>query len=103
MEEITEDNISDILNQSNYLLFYFTAKWCGPCQKIKPMILKLKEGLQTDKIKFYMIDIDENDDLCAKCNVTSVPTFILFKDRQSVGQVKGANIVPVAELIKPYC
>ena len=103
MDEITEDNISDILNQSEYLLFYFTAKWCGPCQTIKPMILKLQEGLQSDKIKFYLIDIDENDELCEKCNVTSVPTFILFKDRKSVGQVKGANIVPVAELIKPYC
>jgi thioredoxin 1 len=103
MDEITEDNISDILNQSEYLLFYFTATWCGPCQTIKPMILKLKEGLQTDKIKFYLIDIDENDELCEKCNVTSVPTFILFKDRKSLGQTQGANIIPVAELIKPYC
>jgi thioredoxin-like negative regulator of GroEL len=67
------------------------------------MILKLKEGLNTDKIKFYMIDIDDNDELCEKCNVTSVPTFILFKDKKEVGQCKGANIVPVAELIKPYC
>jgi thioredoxin 1 len=103
MENITEDNIREIINQPEYLLFYFTAKWCGPCQKIKPMILKLKEGLNTDKIKFYMIDIDDNDELCEKCNVTSVPTFILFKDKKEVGQCKGANIVPVAELIKPYC
>jgi len=103
MEEITEDNISEILNQDNYLLFYFTAKWCGPCQTIKPMLLKLKEGLTTDKIKFYMIDIDENDDLCDKCGITSVPTFILFKDKKSVDQCNGGNIVKVAELIKPYC
>ena len=65
--------------------------------------MKLKEGLTTDQIKFYLIDIDENDDLCEKCEITSVPTFILFKDKESVGQTKGANIVPVAELIKPYC
>ena len=103
MEEITEDNVRDIINQSEYLLFYFTAKWCGPCQKIKPMILKLKEGLKTEKVKFYMIDIDDNDDLCEKCKVTSVPTFILFKDKKSIGSTKGSNIVPVAELIKPYC
>jgi thioredoxin 1 len=103
MDEITEDNIRDILNQSEYLLFYFTAKWCGPCQTIKPLILKLKEGLKTDNIKFYLIDIDENDDLCEKCKVTSVPTFILFKDKKEVGQTKGANILSVAELIKPYC
>ena len=103
MESITEDTIREIINQPEYLLFYFTAKWCGPCQKIKPMIIKLKEGLETDKIKFYMIDIDENDDLCEKCNITSVPTFILFKDKKEVGQTKGANIQSVAELIKPYC
>jgi thioredoxin 1 len=103
MEEITVDNIHEVLEQEEYLLFYFTAKWCGPCQTIKPMILKLKEGLTTDQIKFYLIDIDENDDLCEKCEITSVPTFMLFKDKESVGQTKGANIVPVAELIKPYC
>jgi len=103
MDDITPENVRDIIAQEEYLLFYFTAKWCGPCQTIKPMILKLKEGLQTDNVKFYMIDIDENDDLCEKCNVSSVPTFILFKDKKEVGQTKGANIVPVAELIKPYC
>jgi thioredoxin 1 len=103
MEEITENNISSILNKKEYLLFYFTAKWCGPCQKVKPSILQLKEGLKTDNIQFYMIDIDDNDELCEKCNVTSVPTFILFKDKKSLGQCKGANIVSVGNLIRPYC
>ena len=103
MECITEDNVKQIIEQPEYLLFYFTASWCGPCQQIKPQIIKLKEGLKTNNIKFYMIDIDENDTLCEKCNIKSVPTFILFKDKQELGQCKGANIIPVAELIKPYC
>ena len=103
MECISGDDCFMKLDNDSYIFFYFTAKWCGPCQKIKPMILKLKDGLQTDKIKFYMIDIDENDDLCDKCKITSVPTFILFKDKESVGIVNGSNIVSVAELIKPYC
>ena len=103
MEEITNSNIGNIINQSEYLLFYFTATWCGPCQTVKPMILKLKAGLNTNNIKFYQIDIDKNEDLCEKCKVTSVPTFILFKDRKEVGQAKGGNILHVAKLIKPYC
>ena len=103
MECITEENVKQIIEQPEYLLFYFTASWCGPCQKIKPQIIKLKEGLESTNIKFYMIDIDENDTLCEKCNIKSVPTFILFKDKQEIGQCKGATIVPVAELIKPYC
>jgi thioredoxin 1 len=103
MNKITPENIRTIINQADYLLFYFTAKWCGPCQKIKPMILQLKEGLTSDNVKFYIVDIDDNDELCEKCNVTSVPTFILFKDKKEIGQCKGASILPVAELIKPYC
>ena len=88
MDEITPDNIRTIINKENYLLFYFTATWCGPCQKIKPMILKLKEGLKSDNVKFYIVDIDDNDELCEKCNVTSVPTFILFKNRKEVGRIR---------------
>ena len=103
MEMITTDNVREIIEQPEYLLFYFTASWCGPCQKIKPLVLKLKEGLESDFIKFYMIDIDENDELCEKCNVKSVPTFILFKDKKEVNQCKGANIINIANLIKPYC
>lgn len=103
MEMITTDNVREIIEQPEYLLFYFTASWCGPCQKIKPLVLKLKEGLESDSIKFYMIDIDENDELCEKCNVKSVPTFILFKDKKEVNQCKGANIINIANLIKPYC
>ena len=103
MESITEENLNTIIEQKEYLLFYFTASWCGPCQKIKPMIIKLKEGLETNNIKFYMVDIDSNDELCEKCNIQSVPTFILFKDKVSIDGITGANIEGVANLIKPYC
>ena len=41
MEEITEDNIRDILQQPEYLLFYFTASWCKPCQRVYPDIIKI--------------------------------------------------------------
>ena len=100
MEIITEENIREIINQEEYLLFYFTAKWCGPCQKIKPMVIKLKDGLQTDKIKFYMIDIDENDDLAKKFNIRSVPTFYLYKKKEIIGQTGGGDIKKVQELLK---
>ena len=103
MIEIISNDLSICDGEECYLLFYFTAKWCGPCQKIKPLLQKISDGADSSKLKVYMIDIDENDTLCEKCNIKSVPTFILFKDKQEIGQCKGANIVPVAELIKPYC
>ena len=100
MEEITEDNISDILNQSEYLLFYFTATWCGPCQKIKPMIEKLSEGLDNSKVEVYMVDIDENDELALELKVKSVPTFYLFHKKKLIDQTSGTDILKVHKLIK---
>ena len=103
MLEVTPENVKDIVEQDCHILFYFTATWCGPCQKIKPMIQKLSDGLTTDSLRIYMVDIDENDELCEKCGITSVPTFMLFKNKEEVGQCGGANIEKVADLIKPYC
>ena len=35
----------------------FTAKWCGPCQGIKPSIQKLSDT-ETD-VSFLVVDVDE--------------------------------------------
>ena len=78
MNLITDNDISILKDKECLILFYFTAKWCGPCQKIKPMIEKLSEGLDNSKVEVYMVDIDENDDLALELKVKSVPTFYYF-------------------------
>ena len=71
------------------------------------MVLKLQEGLQTNNIKFYVVDIDSNGDLCEKCNVTSVPTFILFKDKKfnrtmQRSRYQGCGRITQTALLKIY-
>ena len=59
-------------------VYYFTADWCGPCKKTKPIVEELKRD-QTET-KFQIIDVDDNTDLVLTFNVKSVPTFILFDE-----------------------
>jgi Thioredoxin domain-containing protein len=40
----------------------FTAAWCGPCKMQKPIIEEL-ETKYADKIKFSVVDVDENQTL----------------------------------------
>ena len=44
MKEIINNDISILKDKECYILFYFTASWCGPCQKIKPLLEKISDG-----------------------------------------------------------
>ena len=68
-------------------VFYFTADWCQPCQKVKPIVKEMKkEGFQ-----FQMIDADYEQLLVKKFQVKSVPTFILFEDEKEVTRITGSK------------
>ena len=68
-------------------VFYFTADWCGPCKKVRPIV----EELIKDGYSFQVIDVDIEKELVEKFQISSVPTFILFKNEKSVKRVSGAQ------------
>jgi thioredoxin len=53
----------------------FTATWCGPCQRIAPILDEL--AAQYDgEIVIYKVDIDKNRDLAKAFNVSSIPAVL---------------------------
>ena len=100
MKIIEDNDLSLLKDKECYLLFYFTAKWCGPCQKIKPLIEKLSEGADSSKLEIYLIDIDDNDDIASEFKIRSVPTFYLYHKKELKGQTGGGDIKKVTELLK---
>ena len=100
MEVILNNDISFLKDRNCYILFYFTAKWCGPCQKIKPLLVKISDGADSEKLEVYMIDIDENEKLASEFKIRSVPTFYLYHKKVLKGQTSGADIKKVQELLK---
>jgi thioredoxin len=65
---------SNIKQNGHPKVLYFTAKWCGPCKKISPYFEKFSS--EYPKIKFYKIDVDENQELAERYQISSIPTFI---------------------------
>ena len=53
----------------------FTATWCGPCQRIAPILDELAVEYD-DKIVIYKVDIDKNRDLAKSFNVSSIPAVL---------------------------
>lgn len=53
----------------------FTATWCGPCQRIAPVLEELAKEYE-GKIVIYKVDIDKNRDLAKEFNVSSIPAIL---------------------------
>jgi thioredoxin 1 len=70
-------------------ILYFTAEWCNPCKKTKPIV----EQLNTEQImaKFFIIDVDSDIERTKDFEIRSVPTFVVLKDNKEIHRVTGAQ------------
>ena len=80
-------------------IYYFTASWCGPCKAISPDIQRLNEKYES--VNFYKLDVDDenNNDLCEKYKITSIPCFLFFKDKKYIEKMTGSNLVNLEKKI----
>ncbi len=53
----------------------FTASWCGPCQRISPILEELAKEYE-GRIVIYKVDIDKNRELAEYFDVTSIPALL---------------------------
>lgn len=76
-------------------LLHFTADWCQPCKKIKPLIDDFIS--QNPDIIYSQVNIEEEFDVAQHYNVMSIPTLIVIKDGSVTGRHTG---MATAEKIK---
>lgn len=69
-------------------ILYFTADWCHPCKKVKPIV----EDINRDSsVKFQFIDVDQEVEIAKRMNVKSIPTFIVIDNGLEVKRATGAQ------------
>ena len=75
---------------SKAVLMDFWAPWCGPCQKLKPVLEKLQKDYG-DKLKVTKVNVDEHPELALKYQVMALPTLLLAKDDKEVTRIVGVR------------
>lgn len=68
----------------------FWATWCGPCKFMEPIIEEIEKDL-AGKVGFEKINVDEHQDIAAKFQVMSIPTYIVLKDDKEQERIIGAT------------
>ena len=85
---VTKDNFEEeVLKSSLPVLIDFYADWCGPCRMIRPMLDDIASN--NDNIKIVSINIDDEDELADKYEVSSIPCLVLIKDGKEVNRNVG--------------
>lgn len=70
------------------VLVDFWAAWCGPCKALAPTVEAVAAERQ-GSIKVCKLDVDGNPNVAGQFGIRSIPTVLLFKGGQNIGQLVG--------------
>lgn len=91
------EEINEILKCESKIIIDFFAEWCGPCRSMAVYIdeyaIKYKNS-----IKFYRINVGEQEELAKKFNIEALPTFQFFKDGIKTDELVGASVNSLSSL-----
>lgn len=86
--EVNDDNFEIEVLKSDKAIVDFWAEWCGPCRVLGPRFEELSNEMKD--VKFFKVNVDNNQQTSQKFEIRSIPTMLLFKKGELAGKIIGA-------------
>jgi len=86
---VTDAMFEEIIKSHPLVVVDCWAPWCGPCHMVAPIIEELSRDY-AGRVLFGKLNVDENPQVSLQYKIMSIPTLLVFKNRQLVDKIIGA-------------
>ena len=100
--KFTDDNYNEYFSQDRLIVIDFWATWCGPCQRLAPIIAQIADEYE-GKVIVGKYNTENNEELLERFGIRNIPTILVIKGGETVERITGAvNTAKIRELIDKH-
>lgn len=97
VQELSEDNLQQIVASKSKVVVQFSATWCGNCRIMKPKFKKLATELQD--VTFVIADAEKFPESRKLADVSNLPTFATYVGGKKQNQAQTNKFDVLKDLI----
>ena len=101
LQSLTDANWdAEVMSSEQPVLIDFWAEWCQPCKVLTPIVEAVAEQYK-GRMKFGQMNVEDNDNVPFRYNITTLPTLLIIKkgqvSEQSVGLLSKDKLIKLID------
>lgn len=85
VQEVTPDQIADILENHPLVILNFGADWCIDCRRAAPFYAKFSD--EYTNVFFTHINVDDDKTVRSKYEIAHIPTMIFYRSGKEIDRI----------------